>query len=310
MTQYPRRPLATLLLTLGLTLASPIFAQELPATTAVRHTVYSDGHPLAVWAKAPAKPRGIVVLIHGRTWSSLPDFDLQVPGEDLSLMDGLVEAGYATYAVDLRGYGGTPRDETGWSSPDRAARDVVRVLEWVRETAPGSSPPMLFGWSLGSMVAQLCVQRRPDLVSGVILYGYPNAVGSRFPIQEDPAKPPRAPTTAEAAACDFITEGAISQRAVDAYVEVSLLADPVRVDWYRRHEWTALNPTLVTVPTLLIHGEFDPLTPIERQMMFFALLGTSDREWVVVPGGDHAALLETSRAYFLSAVVGFIERPR
>ena len=90
----------------------------------------------------------------------------------------------------------------------------------------------------------------------------------------------------------------------------SLAADPIRVDWYRSHEWNVLDPVEVTVPTLLIHGEFDPYTPIERQMMFFALLRTSDRQWVVVPGGDHAALLETPRAYFLSAVVGFIERPR
>ena len=42
-----------------------------------------------------------------------------------SLVDGLAQAGYATYAVALRGYGGTPRDETGWLSPDRAVADVV-----------------------------------------------------------------------------------------------------------------------------------------------------------------------------------------
>ena len=42
----------------------------------------------------------------------------------------------------------------------------------------------------------------------------------------------------------------------------------------------------------------------------FSLLGTADREWVVVPGGDHAAFLETPRAYFLQAMVSFLERPR
>ncbi len=63
----------------------------------VRHTVDSDGHPMAVWEKSAEEPRGAVLLLHGRTWSALPDFDLQVECEDLSLMDGLVEQGYATY---------------------------------------------------------------------------------------------------------------------------------------------------------------------------------------------------------------------
>ncbi|MCP5118940.1 MAG: alpha/beta hydrolase [bacterium] len=251
-----------------------------------------------------------MVLIHGRTWSSLPDFDLQVPGEDLSLMDGLVESGYATYAVDLRGYGATPRDATGWLSPDRAVADVARVLEWARDQHKDSQPPFLFGWSLGSMVSQLTVQRHPDLVSGVILFGYPFSASTRIPVTADPQAPPREPTTAEAAASDFIAEGMISQRAINTYVQVAVAADPVRVDWSHQHQWTALDPTEVTVPTLLIHGEHDPYTPIERQMMIFALLGTSDKQWVVVPGGDHAALLETTREYFLQATVGFLKLPR
>ena len=57
----------------------------------VRHTVDADGHPLAVWEKSAAGATEAILLVHGRTWSALPDFDLRVDGEDLSLMDGLVE---------------------------------------------------------------------------------------------------------------------------------------------------------------------------------------------------------------------------
>ena len=312
-----KRSFPWLPLVLGLASLAPAALGEavsgttvLPETTATRHTVESDGHPIAVWAKSPAEARGLMVLIHGRTWSSLPDFDLQVPGEQLSLMDGLAEAGYATYAVDLRGYGGTPRDATGWLSPDRAAADVARVLQWVEERHEGSRPPFLFGWSLGSMVAQLTVQRHRELVSGVILFGYPFSATTRIPVAPEPGEPPREPTTAEAAASDFIVEGMISQRAIDAYVAAALAADPVKVDWSHRHQWNALDPAAVTVPTQLIHGEHDPLAPTERQMMVFALLGTPDKQWVIVPGGSHAALLETCRGYFLQAIVNFLELPR
>jgi len=32
-----------------------------------RHTVDSDGHPMAVWEKGVAEPAAIVLLLHGRT---------------------------------------------------------------------------------------------------------------------------------------------------------------------------------------------------------------------------------------------------
>lgn len=155
-------------LAMALLLASPMQAQQ---AVLRHHTVDVDGHPMAVWEKSPTSPRGTIVLIHGRTWSSLPDFDLQVPGEDLSLMDGLVAEGYATYAVDLRGYGGTLRDETGWLTPDRAVLDMVGVLEWVGDRT--GDLPALFGWSYGSMVAQLTAQRARELMEALILFGYP-----------------------------------------------------------------------------------------------------------------------------------------
>jgi pimeloyl-ACP methyl ester carboxylesterase len=266
-----------------------------------------DGHPLAVWEKSPASPRGTVVLIHGRTWSSLPDFDLQVPGEELSLMDGLVAEGFSAYAVDLKGYGSTPRDETGWLTPDRAARDMVEILRWVAERT--GEPPALFGWSYGSMVGQLTAQRAGELMSALILFGYP--VGPDMDFSgggPDPDEPPRIPNTAAAAASDFLIPGTISERAIDEYVRHSLAADPVRVDWRDLAGWSELDPSKVLVPTLLIQGEKDPFAPTERQAAFFSRLGTADRTWVTIAGGDHAAHLETPRPNFIHAMVSFLRR--
>lgn len=281
-----------------------------PAVELVRHTVESDGHRLAVWEKSPADPAGVVLLLHGRTWSTLPDFDLQVPGEELSLMDGLVARGFAVYGLDQRGYGETPRDSTGWLTPGRAADDVARVLEWLAGRHPNPGLPHLFGWSQGSMIAQLTVQRRPDLVSDVILFGYPVDPRDDFEPGDVPDEPPREPTTAEAARSDFVTAGAISRRAIDAYVEAALEADPVRMDWREREAWNALDPARVTVPTLLLQGEHDPLALTPPQAALFTALGTAERWWVVVPGGDHAAFLETPRAYFVDALADFMSRER
>ena len=73
---------------------------------------------MALWEKSHDDPKGIILFVHGRTWSALPDFDLQVDGEELSLMDGMLDQGYGTYAVDLRGYGETARDTSSVAFAD------------------------------------------------------------------------------------------------------------------------------------------------------------------------------------------------
>lgn len=280
-----------------------------PTDTALdltRHEVVADGHPLAVWSKVGSSPAAILLLVHGRTWSTVPNFDLQLPGEDLSLMNGLVERRIGAYGIDLRGYGETPRDPSGWNTPGRAAADVAATLEWIRARHPGL-PVHLFGWSQGSRVAQLTAQRTPEAVDRLVVFGYPHRPGER-PLDEPSGPPPMTATTAEAAASDFITPGSISQAAVDAYVRAAVAADPVRTDWTAAHEWNELDPSRVNVPTLILQGEHDPLSPSEFQALFFEGLATPDKAWVVIPGGDHAAFLETPRPYFLAALESFLLR--
>ena len=85
-----------------------------------RDIVKIGGHPVSVWSRTPASFKYSILLIHGRTWSALPDFDLHLP-QHRSVMQALAARGYATYAVDLRGYGATPRNTDGWNAPNEAA---------------------------------------------------------------------------------------------------------------------------------------------------------------------------------------------
>lgn len=267
-----------------------------------------DGLTLALWAREVAKPKGVIVLLHGRTWSALPDFDLQVPGDQRSVMQSLNARGYSAFALDMRGYGKTPRDATGWLTPDRAARDVTQALEWLAKQKK-IQRPVLLGWSYGSLVSQLAAQRRPELISALILYGYPRDP-AKLVFPADPPEPLRAANTREAAASDFISPQVAPKKMVDAYVAAALAADPVRVDWRNQQtEFQALDPSRVTVPTLLIQGERDPAAPADAQARLFVGLGTPDKQWVVLSGGDHAALVEDTHPAFIAAIVAFVSRP-
>lgn len=272
-----------------------------------QHTVLADGHPISVWEKSAVDASESVLLVHGRTWSALPDFDLQVDGENLSMMDDLVSAGYAVYAVDLRGYGKTARDESGWLTPNRAADDVAAVITWIRGQSDWAVKPHLFGWSMGSTISQLMVQRHPDLVSSLMLFGYWRDVDGVIPADASGPKPLRATNTATAAASDFIVPGSISQRAIDAYVAAALSNDPVRVDIRATDQYNALDESRISIPTLVIAGESDPLAPAENQARLFTALGTGHKKYVSVPGADHAALLEKPRDYFMHEIIAFMQ---
>tara|TARA_B110000305_G_scaffold59768_1_gene66200 strand:- start:114 stop:1043 length:930 start_codon:yes stop_codon:yes gene_type:complete len=287
---------AALLLSMSATLAQ---------TTAIQHTVDADGHPMALWEKSVAQPKGHILLHHGRTWSSIPDFDLQVSGEDLSLMDGFNDMGYSVWALDARGYGETPRDSSGWNTPDRAAQDLAIVLDWLR--ARNGETTHVWGWSYGSMVAQLTAQRYPLAIASVTLFGYPTDPDAQIPQSNSQSEPSARPTTRAAAASDFIVPGSISQHAIDTYVAAALKADPIRADWNQQHQWNALDGEALALPTLLLQAEFDPLADTDAHARFFAKISNPNKQWVILPGGDHAALLETPRAKLIKSTVDFIE---
>ena len=284
-------------------------AQSAQTVALVKHVVIADGHPIALWEKRPTHAKRTIVLVHGRTWSALPDFDLQVVGEHRSLMDALAAKGYAVYAIDLRGYGATARDSSGWASPNQSADDLAAALQWVMAHSRIPGKPSLMGWSNGATVAQLLAQRHPELIANLILTGYWKDSDEPIALAPDTIVPLRSTTTVQAAASDFIAPNAISQRALQAYVAAAIAADPVRSDWRRREQFNALDPAKITVPTLLIQGELDPIAPTAFQAKFFARLGTGDRQWVVIAGGDHAVLIENTQPAFVSAMVNFIERP-
>lgn len=280
------------------------------AQAPVKNTIRTDDNfALVVWSKRPPTAvKGEIILLHGRTWSALPNFDLQVPGENVSLMDAFVAEGYAVYAVDQRGYGSTRRDATGWLTPDRAVRDAGNVVDWVASLAPNHRAPVLLGYSRGSMTAEVAAQRRPKSIAALVLYGFPVDLAQMAAVTagEEPGRPPREKTTAAGAGEDFMTPDSLPAGVKDAYVRAALKYDPIRVDWRREHQFKAIDPAMLHTPTLFLNGERDQYASVASIPAFLQHMTGTDRDWVVLSHADHAAHLERPAA-FVRAVVSFVE---
>lgn len=70
------------------------------------------------------------------------------------------------------------------------------------------------------------------------------------------------------------------------------------------------RPAAPKAAILLLQGEFDPIAPTDAQARSFVRFGNADRQWVVLAGGDHAAVIENMQPAFVAAIVNFLERPR
>ena len=285
---------------------------KIPEKLLINHKVKINDHTFAVYEKKADNPTNIILFVHGRTISSLPNFNLQVESKNVSLMDAFVAKGFTVYAIDLRGFGNTPRDDSGWITPNKASSDVIKILEWIAARHPKNKKPTLFGYSLGSLVSRLVVQQEPRLVSGLVLFGHPITYLDKIDesaIKKDKTtiNPPRKPNTVEWSSDGFI-KNSIPQEVIDGYVSACLSLDPILVDWNNIAQWNQLDPQAITVPTLLINGEHDPYAPAEKSASFFREIGNPDKTWVVISKSGHNAHIEDSAVRLVNGIVHFVRR--
>ena len=167
-----------------------------------------------------------------------------------SVLQSLAANGFAAYAVDLRGYGETPRDATGWLTPTRAASDVANVLAWVGQQHPTLPKPALVGWSRGAAAAMLAAQQAPSRMSAVVLFGFVFDPEAEFADADVPVEPQKLKNTEEAATSDFISPKVTPPAMVKAFVQQAMKADPILMDLKNDGEFNLLKPAKVHVPTL------------------------------------------------------------
>jgi pimeloyl-ACP methyl ester carboxylesterase len=138
------------------------------------HRVSVAGGELFAWSVRPAgQPGGpTVVFVHGKTFPSVPDFDLQVPGAALthSYMEYLARRGVHCWTFDHRGFGASFKPAEGSLFTSRVrARDLLAVLATVRRLSP--SPLTLAGLSLGCATIAAALERDAKIAERIVLLG-------------------------------------------------------------------------------------------------------------------------------------------
>jgi pimeloyl-ACP methyl ester carboxylesterase len=284
----------------------------------VEHFVEAGGVKIRIWEKSTGDPAGkpIIVVAHGSASSGEESFDLQVPDKPgYSLMDTLAREGFDVFAPDVRGFGRSTHPENGVSTAD-AADDLAAVVNFILNMRTADKVGLL-AWSWGTQYAGMFIMANPEKVSRYVSFAQmhvnsPDLARRRAKVEALKKKPYMTiPPDAWKRRFHSMTPGGFTDPAViNAYADAASKAEPATPTGPQIDMATALplvNPRLIPVPVMIIHGEYDDVADLEGLWPFFRDLPNPDKKYVIVPNAGHMMQFQLGHTRFEREVAAFFK---
>ena len=284
------------------------------------------------------RPERTLLFVHGATYPANTSFDLRL--DDVSWMEHIAARGYDVYLLDLRGYGKSTRPKEMDEKPDAnppivrgvtAVKDISAVVDFIlaRRGIPRLN---LMGWSWGTTLMATYTTQNPGKVERLVLYApawirttpslsrAPGPLGAYRMVARDQAKTRWLTGVPEDKKAALIPAGWFESWAdatfatdpVGARMTPPVLRAPNGVQQDGDEFFSAgkpyYDPAKVTVPTLLVHAEWDRDTPgYMAQTLFPLLVNAPGKRYVQLPEGTHTIMMEKNRFMLFEAVQAFLD---
>jgi pimeloyl-ACP methyl ester carboxylesterase len=284
-------------------------------------------------------PDRTLLFVRGATYPSETAFDLPIEGA--SMMDLFAQAGYDVYLVDMRGYGGSTRPAAMSEAPEKgkpivstadAVNDLAAAVDHIL-AARGLAKLDLMGWSWGTSIVGAYTAAHNEKVNRLVLYApiwlfkegtrvlaAGQTLGAYRRVSKESAKERWLKGVPENKKEALIPPGVF-----EAWAEATWATDPEAaktnppmlrapngVIQDANDYWAAgkpyYDPGAITVPTLLIHAEWDADLPSYQAQGFFAKLTNAPyKRFVELGEGTHTVMLEKNRMQFFREIRGFLD---
>jgi len=266
---------------------------------------------LFLWEKtAPGGARnGTVLFVHGSSMASQPTFDLHVSGRpDSSVMDWFAARGFDTWCLDNEGYGRSDKSRPINCDIANGADDLAAATEYVLARS-GGKKLLVYGISSGALKAALFAERHPERVERLALdafvwtgEGSPTLAERRKRLPEFLAKN-RRPIDRAFVQSIFTRDhpGTADEATVSAFAEaITALDDSVPTGTYvdMCSKLPLVDPARITVPTIVMRGQYDGIAGFDDLLEFFKRLPNPDKQFAVMAGISHASFQQKN---FLTA---------
>ena len=272
------------------------------AVTGVEHWTKKGDVPLFLWEKFVDTPDGkpTILFVHGSSMASQPTFDLTVPGRrDSSVMDWFARRGFACWCVDMEGYGRSGKARDIYCDLSTGADDLAAASDYIAATR-GAGSLLVYGISAGALRGALFAQRHPGRVARLVLdafvwtgEGAPTLIQRRKRLPEFLATK-RRPIDRAFVHSIFARDhpDCADQATVDAFADAILaLDDSIPNGTYidMCSKLPIVDPALITVPTLVLRGQYDGIAAFDDLLEFFRRLPNPDKQFTVMTGISHAS---------------------
>jgi pimeloyl-ACP methyl ester carboxylesterase len=279
----------------------------------------------------------VLIYVHGATYPSEAMFDLPVAGA--SMMDVLAAHGWDVWLLDVRGYGRSTRppemdkpaaDNKPVVDTATAAGDVGSVVDFVMSRRHVEKVNLM-GWSWGTTIMGLYTTTHNANVARLVLYA-PQWLSKNKVLPDAPRVDAYRSVTRDAVQTRWLTGVPDDKRATlippggfEMFADAAFATDPdgakenppvLRapngVVQDSRTYWMSgrplYQPSDITVPTLLIHAEWDADLPTYQTAAYFAELKNAPyKRWVELGEGTHMVMVERNRMQFIHEVQMFLE---
>jgi pimeloyl-ACP methyl ester carboxylesterase len=299
-------------------------ASERPAVNGTEHWTNKGDVRLFLWEKrsvAPGKPRGTILFVHGSSMASTPTFDLAVPGRpEGSVMEWFARQGYDAWCVDLEGYGRSSKHRDINCDIANGADDLAVASDYILKTR-SSGPLLVYGISSGALRAAAFAARHPERVKRLALDAFV-WTGKGSPTLEERAKKLPQWRSANRRPIDRAFVRSIFTRdhpgtgdpaAVEAFADAILaLDDSVPTGTYvdMCANLPVVDPSAVTMPTIIMRGQYDGIAGFDDLLEFFKLLPNPDKQFVVMPGISHASFQQKNYTLVYPILTVSLPSPR
>ena len=276
---------------------------EPPSTTA-REETFKSGDGLNIYFRSwrPAgKARGVVVVVPGFNSHS---------GYYQWVADQLTGAGFATYAVDLRGRGKSDGERFYVQQFADYVSDVASVVTLVKSREP-QLPVFLLGHSAGGVVACIYTIEHQQDLAGLICESFAHQVpASDFALAVFKGLSHVAPHAhvLRLKNEDFSRDSeAVRAMNADPLIAhetqpTQTLAEMVRADERLKKEFP-----LITLPVLILHGTADKATRPSGSQLFFDTTGSKDKTLKLYDGHFHDLLNDVGKETVMKDITAWID---